>query len=803
MRRRAFCLLATLLPVLLLGVCGCSDGVSQGDETEPERSDPWGDFELSEVCGDGITVGAERCDSGDLAGMTCEAFGFERGTLRCKDNCAGFLVEGCAGVPTWADSAGPDETCDQCAADERCEEGVCVPSGPSTQLDHGVLRANLRRVTVRGQISVEGRPVSEFGDDRGLMMFAEEGAGDETGVYVGEDGRYEITLWAGEYRVAWRAPNSNPELPEGGVMLEREPIAIHSSGQLDYDLPRPVRLESTLAFEGGEPPAGAKVNLRPVGGEALGLPATSLEFSASSSSSSSTRIYPGRYGASLYSYHILGDEPALTDELVIRGDMQHDFTVPLSTIEGRLVVPEALRDEVQPVVRIYDDATSGTHAAPEIARDGRFLARVFPGHFRVNYEVRGRNFLYRPPSIEVDVEDEVHLEPALVGEVVPVSGTVRGLPAPQGDGGRGPRVRFESTDDEIIRAATLAEDGSFATRLPARTYEVYAYPDYDYRPYGNTDLRVPERQHRIFLGTVRAAGPTQLTLHASGPDAPAALPEPVRVRGVVTLLGETPGAVPSMSPGEVRPCYRGKLYFECVDGQSCDEPEPVDLPANGPARWETKLHPGVAYRVVYSPSYSSHATVEPCYEPPDARFGYVLHPRLVVDRAQRVDLDMKLARVDVAMTAHGAPLPKASDFGTDDIWSPAVRFARDLIRTRYESPDYTDLVLPGRYYAIPTFTPVDGSAVEPRAVTIEDDTTFEFDLPLHHAQVELTIDGEWSAPEGELGRVIVQSERGEFVYPVDAQGVAEVWWTGEDATFSFIPVRDHTWIHPQVSLDFE
>ena len=46
------------------------------------------------ICGDGIVDAGEQCDGTNLAGSTCEAQGFDGGTLACGDNCT-FNTDDC------------------------------------------------------------------------------------------------------------------------------------------------------------------------------------------------------------------------------------------------------------------------------------------------------------------------------------------------------------------------------------------------------------------------------------------------------------------------------------------------------------------------------------------------------------------------------------------------------------------------------------------------------------------------------------------------------------------------------------
>ncbi len=65
------------------------------------------------VCGNNIKETGEICDGTDLAGQTCQSFGFDGGTLACKADCSGFDVSGCTMVPLCGNNViDPGEACD-------------------------------------------------------------------------------------------------------------------------------------------------------------------------------------------------------------------------------------------------------------------------------------------------------------------------------------------------------------------------------------------------------------------------------------------------------------------------------------------------------------------------------------------------------------------------------------------------------------------------------------------------------------------------------------------------------------------
>lgn len=47
------------------------------------------------TCGNDVKDGSDICDGNDLGGETCQSKGYEEGTLKCMDNCAGFDTTDC------------------------------------------------------------------------------------------------------------------------------------------------------------------------------------------------------------------------------------------------------------------------------------------------------------------------------------------------------------------------------------------------------------------------------------------------------------------------------------------------------------------------------------------------------------------------------------------------------------------------------------------------------------------------------------------------------------------------------------
>jgi len=47
------------------------------------------------ICGNNIREGDEECDGSDLAGKTCQDFGFTQGDLNCSPACDEFDISAC------------------------------------------------------------------------------------------------------------------------------------------------------------------------------------------------------------------------------------------------------------------------------------------------------------------------------------------------------------------------------------------------------------------------------------------------------------------------------------------------------------------------------------------------------------------------------------------------------------------------------------------------------------------------------------------------------------------------------------
>ena len=75
------------------------------------------------TCGNGIKDGSDVCDGDDLGGETCISRGYEDGTLKCLDNCAGFDTSQCGKSVTCGNGEiDSGEVCDGSALNGRtCE----------------------------------------------------------------------------------------------------------------------------------------------------------------------------------------------------------------------------------------------------------------------------------------------------------------------------------------------------------------------------------------------------------------------------------------------------------------------------------------------------------------------------------------------------------------------------------------------------------------------------------------------------------------------------------------------------------
>ena len=71
------------------------------------------------VCGDGVAAGAEECDGDDFGLLTCVDFGFDVGTLGCRDDCTAEPT-GCSGSEQCADGRDNDGDSETDCTDSDC-----------------------------------------------------------------------------------------------------------------------------------------------------------------------------------------------------------------------------------------------------------------------------------------------------------------------------------------------------------------------------------------------------------------------------------------------------------------------------------------------------------------------------------------------------------------------------------------------------------------------------------------------------------------------------------------------------------
>jgi hypothetical protein len=88
-------------------------------------------------CGDEKVDITEECDKSNLNGNTCQSLGFDKGILRCDDDCRLNVSNCCDTVSClelgkecsiWGDGCGGIVDCGNCSIDETCEDGNCIPS---------------------------------------------------------------------------------------------------------------------------------------------------------------------------------------------------------------------------------------------------------------------------------------------------------------------------------------------------------------------------------------------------------------------------------------------------------------------------------------------------------------------------------------------------------------------------------------------------------------------------------------------------------------------------------------------------
>jgi type III secretory pathway component EscS len=136
-----------------------------------------GDFDLSGCgaptsCGNNAIEGLEVCDGAELAGKTCDDLGFEPGALACAANCLDYDTSKCGpkkGCQPQCGAAvcGVDpvcgKSCGECKGGEECQAGACVKVCDLPPLNQdGALNFDLKVVNVSGTLTVNGKTM---GDD--------------------------------------------------------------------------------------------------------------------------------------------------------------------------------------------------------------------------------------------------------------------------------------------------------------------------------------------------------------------------------------------------------------------------------------------------------------------------------------------------------------------------------------------------------------------------------------------------------------------------------------------------------------
>lgn len=764
---------------LLSGCSSCSDEVHSND------SDGW---EMPEGCGDLFVGDDELCDGSDLDGMTCADFGYSGGELSCNDTCTGFLVGECTGVPDWTPTVPPP--CLDCADGEYCRSGECVDVDPEALADDE-LAFDLRIHTVKGRVTLAGQQLTSPGEPNGSVVFQSTESEHQFSAALEDDGSYKLELYEGSYRVFWSGVR-NDDLPRMGVELTTSPVDIADTAALDYDLPQPVRFEGTLAVSNPAGPFSGRMTIErldqnlPESTSRTPLRTTAfIHFSEGDAPRFSTLLFPGDYRGTFRSDTVtdlseFSKSFVLFDALELTEALEQTFEIPVHRIEAQVRIPDSLQGTLRPFRDAMIEVPEATHATtagrPDIDENGRFSARVYPGEYVIAVSIEEDGFEYgHTLRKEVHVDQDTSVELVLDEEFATITGQIFGVPAREFDDGHPPKVTFRGRGGSALgwRSAPLDEDGRFSIGLPPGEYDV------------SMELRP--------LAQVAFTGDEHFEYWVDE------LPDRVSVQGFVTVLGEQ---MPDNTRGDAT---RAKLTFEAVDGLVVGERITAELSATGPARYEVELLPDTAYRVsLQTPRPSDFGLASPSDALPDG--GYVLHPRLQVDRDRRYDLDIKLVSLSGQVTAAGQTLPTADELAPNAD-AETIRGAISAVLSGhggccgYYNPEdqrfeptgpvnYDLTVWPGYHtltvgLGLPTTT-----ITWSQGVAAGDDATFDLDVPLHQTQVHLTHDRASPVADKPLGHLRFETAIAESITRVDADGTAQSWWLGYDPQITFIGPSD-------------
>ncbi|MGI6393301.1 MAG: hypothetical protein ACOX2F_00990 [bacterium] len=225
----------------------------------------------SMLCGNGKIDSGEVCDGSQLNGRTCVEEGFEKGKLKCSDDCMSFDTSDCSSSCTPECSGrecGPDPICGEscgecdggfetCSSEGKCEKNCDLdPFTADRTLD-----INLETARVSGALSLNGSVPGAIQDDsRGYIKFINKENGNFVSVSIGNAGvgAYSIVLFKGVYEVVFSPENSSNQtvFPQVDVILEKE-LVVKEDVVKNYNL-ETVQINGAVSIDGKTMPNNTK-----------------------------------------------------------------------------------------------------------------------------------------------------------------------------------------------------------------------------------------------------------------------------------------------------------------------------------------------------------------------------------------------------------------------------------------------------------------------------------------------------------------------------------------------------------------
>lgn len=782
MYRRAAYLL--LLLVITSAVSSCGRDAKSGE-----------DWQFETRCGDNVALGDEACDGSDLLGRDCQSFGFPDGELRCNDSCTGFVVGQCSGVPEWSVDDGSG--CHQCADDEVCVDGRCEAICTGAPVEGETLAFEVYQHAVLGSLTLAGEPVNPVGP-RPAVRFINQQTRDNLQDFVDheltDDGRYGVALFPGTYDVYAYGELQVDGRPSFDITRKvASDVVVDADRTVDIDLPEPIRLDvavemSQRARDFGMPGRVLVERLEegPDGPRAVVLEAIDDLYGPGVTIDTLPGTFQARFVYESDEHD--GDLQAPTREVLwgpqdIVEDAQVSVPLAIHTLSGQVNFRDGLPDGPEKVRVDVErrDSDERTFVA-YLDADGRFSVPLVAGEFEVRAYIPSLHEEERYTVVEqVDLNDDVELAITMGEGLVAVQGRVESLPTDEGT----PLLYFLRHAEPYAHRLVAVEEGRFETSLPPGTYDVaISHIDTESWEAPTYELATVE---------VSAEANEPLVFDVDQIDS-------TTIRGEVTVNGEV---MPDPSTDTDSP--RGYIAFERVTPRVGNwiVTKQARLPARGTADYEVKLAPGVYRVVLYSGQDPSGTPVLNTSMPPA---DYVLDPRLEIGEADVTrDFDVKMVRLSGEVTASGGPLPTDDEFEPTREWRSPQHIELSLPIGR--SPEWrrsleisddgrvhlSQNVLPGQYKLYLPFLGFDPRALyQVPGLThrfgVGDDTDVAWDVPLRHAEVNLT----YRRPSGDVrpidyGSLVARTQLGRFEAEIESADGTRVWWLGEDPTFIFRP----------------